>query len=421
MSLWAFRFVLFYIAVMLVQPQNRFPVLWPWRIALVCMIIAAVLHMISASQEGKPLIRFGPATITALILLAFSFIANYMGTYNGAWNSEIDIIVKNCIALIMIEAMATTVERVWAIQATVLLSTLWWIKGGLRLSGAGATFSGDRIMGPAVSLVENPNGYAYMMCLMIPLYLYFYQKSTHKYIRLGFLFCALASVYIILNTGSRTGMLILIVLGMVLVPRYFAQYKASMIAGGLAIFVILGTVSPKNMERFKTIGDSVSEFLAGGYEEKDPTEMTQDEQSAWERKMKNKHSWALIKDHPVLGLGLMPDQGYIGERYQYATGQVHNEWLYIGVRMGIIGMALYFAFMTFIFRFGNRVQQETKVSFPAMSDLGWTLKMQGVVFLVGGSFSPVGWNPLYMFFAACASALWLNYQNQSWNRATESI
>lgn len=421
MSLWAFRFVLFYIAVMLVQPQNRFPFLWPWRIALVCMVIAISLHAISASQEGRPLIRFGPATVTALILMAFAFISNFMGTYNGAWNAEIDIIVKNCIALIMIEAMATTVERVWAVQATVLLSTLWWIKGGLRLSAAGATHSGDRIMGPAVSLVENPNGYAYMMCLMIPLYLYFYQKSAHKYLRIGFLFCALASIYIVFNTGSRTGMVILFALGAFLVPRYFAQYKFSLLTGALVIFVLLGTISPKNMERFKTIGDSINSFIAGGYEEKDPSEMTQDEQSAWERKMKNKHSWQLIKDNPVLGLGLMPSQSYIAERYFYATGQVHNEWLYIGVRMGVVGMTLYFIFMTYLFMYGHKVQQATRFSFPALSDLGWTLKMQGVVFLVGGSFSPIGWNPLYMAFAACASSLWINYQNQSWNRSTENI
>lgn len=418
MSLWAFRFVLFYITILLVQPQNRFYFLWPFRIAFVAMIIAAVLHIVSASQEDRPLIRFGPATITALILMFFAFIANAMGSYGGGWNAEIDIIVKNCICLILIEAMALTVERVWAVQATVLLSTLWWIKGGLRLSAAGATHSGDRLMGPAVSLIENPNGYAYMMALMIPLYLYFYQKSDQKYLRLGFLFCALASVYIIFNTGSRTGMLILVALGAVLLPRYFARYKGALVVSGISIFFILGTVSSMNMERFKTIGDSVKSFLASDYVEKDPAQMTQDEQSAWERKMKNKDSWSLIKENPIMGLGLMPDQAYIAERYFYATGQVHNEWLYIGVRMGLIGMGLYFAFMTYILGYGSKVQRVAKESFPALSDLGWTIKLQGVVFLIGGSFSPVGWNPLYMIFAACASALWLNYQQQSWNAAT---
>jgi len=418
MSLWAFRFVLFYIVIMLVQPQNRFIFLWPFRIALVAMVVAVVLHLASASMENRPVVRFGPATITSFFLLFFAFIANSLGTYKGSWNAEIDIIFKNCMALILIEAMAVTVERVWAVQATVLISTLWWIKGGLRLSAAGATYAGDRIMGPAVSLIENPNGYAYMMSLMIPLYLYFYQKATSKYLRWGFLFCALASVYIILNTGSRTGLLILIVLGAFLIPRYFGQHKMTLLFAGFAIFLIIGSLGAMNVERYKTVGDSIKSFLAGGYEDLDMAEMSQDEQSAWERKMKNRHSWDLIKKHPFLGLGLMPDQSYIASQWPYATGQVHNEWLYIGVRMGLLGMIIYFAYMTFIIGFGQKIQNVAKHSFPAVSDLGWTLKMQGLVFLVGGSFSPVGWNPVYMFFAACASALWMNYQRQSWNLKT---
>jgi len=125
--------------------------------------------------------------------------------------------------------------------------------------------------------------------------------------------------------------------------------------------------------------------------------------------------------HPFLGVGLVPDQSYISQRYWYAQGQVHNEWLFIGLRMGMLGMGLYFAFMYFIIGMGWMIERSAKTSFPAVSDLGWTLRLQGVVFLVGGSFSPVGFNPLYMFFAACASALWMNYRNQSWNHSTERI
>lgn len=55
----------------------------------------------------------------------------------------------------------------------MMMATLWWIKGGVRLSMSGATYAGDRLLGPASSLVENPNAFAYMMCVFIPLYLFF--------------------------------------------------------------------------------------------------------------------------------------------------------------------------------------------------------------------------------------------------------
>lgn len=423
MSLWAFRFVLFYLAVLLVQPQNRFPFLWPFRIALVCMLVALVLHIVSAAQAGRPIIRFGPATVTALFLMLFSYISLHFGAFqtNNYWNPDIDIIFKNCICLILVEAMAYTVERVWAVQVTLLLSTLWWIKAGLRLSSAGATYSGDRIMGPAVSLVENPNGFAYMMALMIPLYLYFYQKSPNKYLRVGFLACALSAVYIILQTGSRTGIVILFTLCIFLVPRYAAKYKLALVVGSVAVFIFFNAVGTLNMERYRTIGTSIAAFFDQSYVEKDPATMNQDEQSAWERKMKNRHSWALIKEYPIFGVGIQPNQDMVGEKFFYARGQVHNEWLYVGVQMGFIGMAMYASFMACILVFGRRVERETLLSWPALSDFGWTLKMQGVVFLAGGFFSPIGWNPLFLVLAGCASALWLNIQNQSWNAATARV
>lgn len=423
MSLWAFRFVLFYLAILLVQPQNRFPVLWPFRIALVCMVIATVLHVMSSAQENRPLIRLGPATITAMLLMVFSFISNHFGVFqsSGAWNPNIDIIVKNSICLILIEAMATTVERVWAVFATILLSTLWWIKGGLRLSAAGAVYAGDRIMGPAVSLIENPNGFAFMMALMIPIYLYFYQNTHIKWLRWGFLFCALSAVYITLQTGSRTGLLCLIAAAVFLLPKYGAKYKTTLIVMGVSVFLFFGSIGAMNVERYKTIGTSINQFLGRVETQKDPSEMNADEHSAWERSMKNKHSWALIMQYPVFGVGVNRSDSMIPDDLSFARGQVHNDWLYIGVQMGFVGMGLYASLMCCVFVFSTRIQQWTKKSWPALADLGWTIKLMGVIFVVGGFFSPIGWNPLLLATAGASSALWLNYQNRSWNRATENV
>ncbi len=423
MSTWAFRFVLFYLVILLVQPQNRFLFLYPFRIALVCMIVASVLHIVSASQNNRPVIRFGPATITALVLFVMAYLSLQVGVMqtDHGWNSDMDIIFKNCVCLILVEAMAYNVQRVWAVQATILFSTIWWIKGGLRLAGSGATYSGDRIMGPAVSLIENPNGFAYFMTVMIPLYLYFYQKAPNKYARIAFFACALSAIYIVFQTGSRTGMLALIAVGIFLLPRYGARHKVALSVSAVAVYLFLGSVGTLNMERFKSIPQSIMAFFEGGVEEKDQSQMNQDEQSAWERKMKNKQTWALIMEYPMFGVGIQPNDELVGEKYFYATGQVHNEWLYAGKQMGVIGMGIYATFMIIIWLNGWRVQKATAQSWPTLSDLGWTIRMQGVVFLVGGFFSPIPWNPIYLVVAACASALWLNTQNQSWDAATTRV
>ena len=423
MSVWAFRFLLWYLCILLVQPQNRFVFLWPFRLALLSMVAAIILHAISTAQENRPLIRFGPATRTALFLMCYSFISNQMGPFqdSGTWNADIDIIFKNSICLILIEAMATTVQRVWAVYAAILLSTLWWIKGGLRLSAAGANYAGDRLMGPAVSLIENPNGFAFMMALMIPIYLYFFQIAKNKWLRWAFLACTLSAIFITLRTGSRTGLLCLIAGGIFLLPKYGAKHKTALITIGVASFLFMGSIGAMNVERYKSIGQSISNFFGSGEsEEKDPATMTDDEHSAWERKMKNRDSWRLVKQYP-LGVGVHKSDEFMPDEFGYARGQVHNDWLYIGVQMGFIGMLIYATLMWCIFYFSVHIQREAKSTWPALSDLGWTTKMMGVIFVVGGFFSPIGWNPLFMATAGATSALWLNFQNKSWNKETEKF
>lgn len=405
------------------QPQNRFPFLWPWRIALVCMIIALVFHVISASQENRPIIRFGPATIAALLVFVFAYISLYFGPLQSSaeWNPYIDAIFKTSVCLVLIEAMATTVERVWAVVATIFFATLWWVKAGLRLSSAGATYAHDRLMGPAVSLVSDPNAFAFLITLMIPLYLYFYQHGRQKYVKYGALSCALAAVYIALQTGSRTGVLCLIATGLLAIPRLGRRNPLALIISVVVIFSLLGTVSTLNLERYKTITTSIQEFFAGEYEEKSPQDMTQDEQSAWERKMKNRDSWGLIKAYPIFGVGVNHDDSLIPEEFGYARGEVHNEYLFVGLQMGFIGITLYLVLMFCFAGFSALIQVETAKTWPALSSLGWTLKVMAGIYVVGAFFSPVAWNPLFMALAGASSALWTNYRSGSWNRATEKM
>jgi O-antigen ligase len=414
-SRWAFRFLLFYICVLCVQPQNRFTFLFPLHIADICIMGAVGLHFVSATQEGKPILRFGPATVIGLLLMFFSFISLHVGRLqtSSAWNSDIDVIFKNGLVMILVEAMAFNVKRAWAVQATLLCATMWWIKGGLRLAGAGATYSGDRIMGPAVSMIENPNGFAYLMTVMIPTYLYFFQKAPSKLARVSCLVCALAAVYIVLNTGSRTGLLALIAVGAFLLPKYGRQHKVAIGVAVVAIPMIMGTVGALNMERFRTIPDSIRNFLGKG-EEKAFVDMTQDEQSSWERRQKNIDTWALIKDNFIFGVGVQPDDIQVWTMYGYAGGQVHNELLYAGKQMGIVGMSLYLGLLGTVFLRGRRTEKHLANYWPAMSDLGWTLKMQAVVFVVGGFFSPLSWNPIMMTLVGCASALWTNVSEKSY-------
>lgn len=410
MSLWAFRFLLWYICIMLVQPQNRFTFLWPLRIANLSFILAVCLHIVACMETRRPLVRMGPATILAFLLLFFSMLSQQVGALqmSSGWNPFIDIIVKNSLLLIMVEAMCTSVERVWALQMTTLIGTLWWIKGGLRLAQIGAGSAGERLAGVGVSMIENPNAMAYMMCVFLPLYLYAFQQAKQKWIRLFFLACAMAAIFIVFQTGSRTGLVTLVVMGAFLLPYYGRHHLWGLLSVTVAIILIFPLTGEKNMARFRSIPESAAAFLGVNQDTAEKTlgwrPPNQDQQSANERQEKNHDTWELIKRYPVFGVGVCPNNDKFPEDLPAAWGQVHCEILMAGRQMGIIGMGLHLGFLGIIFFGGWRIRRMAR-NWPAVQDLGWTFQMQALAIAVGGSFSPSPWISPMMMMAGATSAL----------------
>jgi hypothetical protein len=308
---------------------------------------------------------------------------------------------------LLLQGICTTIGRAWAVQATVIFGSLWWIKGGLRLSIAGATFAGDRVMGPTVALVYNPNGLAYMMCVLIPIYLCFFRMARSKLSRLFFLFLAVSAVYIALKTGSRSGMLCLAGLVFFVIPKFAVRNKMMLLIAGFVVTLLWSGIGGGNIERYKTIPEQIGRFLSGEEKVEKPTaQMNQDELSAHLRKKKNKHSWTLIKRYPVFGVGINPDSALYTEDVYFASGKVHCEILMAGLQMGFIGMALYCGTIIIPLVLGHRIETRYKKSWPAVSDLGWAVKVQAVMFIIGGAFSPAAWNILGLLTMGFASSLW---------------
>lgn len=411
LSRWSFIFLLWHICIHFTQPQNRFLFLYPFRIAQLTILIALGLHIFACMQDRQPILRMGVATRIALVLIVFGLLSQYFGPFqtSTAWNGYIDQLTKSAIVLILIEASAVTIYRVWAIPATIAIASLWWVKAGIRLSAAGATYSGDRIMGAAVSMIENPNAFAYFFSIVLPIYLYFFQQYPRKIYKLFFLFLTLCGLYSIFNTGSRTGIVVLVVLLIFLLPKYFRYHKAALSLSGVVVFFLLGAVGQMNMERFKSIPESFKSFVKG--EEVSLAKAAEeggDEHSAVERRLKNADTWALIKEHPLFGVGMNPNESLYAGSFPQATGQVHNEMLMAGRQMGFIGIGLYFSILGVIFVYGLKIQRYAKGWWPAMADLGWTFKLQAVGILVGGSFNPMPWNIFTFVLCGTVSALWLN-------------
>ena len=412
MNLLAFRMLLFYITIAFVMPQVRFRFLWPLQIANISAISAMVLHVVSAAHEGSPLIRFGPATILVIFLSICSLFSHYTGLMvtDTSWNDLIADTLKNCIIVVLIEAMAYNVQRVWAILASVMLSTLWWLKAGVRLTLGGGFLEGSRILGPAVGLVENPNAFAYFMSVTLLIYMLFYQQATRKWVRGVLLTMFFLGVYSVFNTGSRTGLLTLITVGIIIVLKYGGRYKKSLLLSAVVIYFVFVALDPSNIARFKTIGPTYRMFFLGEYEG-DYKDLNPDELSALMRAWKNRDTWRLIKNYPLFGVGFNPSPQLVAEEYGWAGGRTHSEPLAAGKQMGFPGMGMYFSFHLILFMLGLKVMMSSRRTWPAVSSMGWTFMLLSPALMVGGYFGINPWNIYLMIMAAGASSLWMAWKD----------
>lgn len=404
LSTWAFRCLLWYVCIMFVAPQNRFPVLWPLHIADLSFVGAILLHVLSCLRTHQPMIRLGWATGLGLAVMGWAAVCNTIGPFQSgwAWNVWMDILYKNIGLLILLESMCDTRERCWAAMITMLFCSVYWLKAGIRLAAAGATYSGDRLMGAAIGLIENPNSMAYMVALMLPLYLYVYQSARSKTERWLFLAGVVADVFIVLKTGSRTGLVTLLVMAVFLLRKYVRHHPVGLLGAGLILFFLLPLTGEKNVLRFKTIPQSAKSFL-GFQVERHEGPLTQDEQSAEERAAKNRDTWKLIKAYPVSGVGMHPDDRFL-ERFPMASGQVHCEILMVGKQLGFPGMLLYLGMLVQIWACGRTIRRR-HAGWPGMEQLGWAYQLQALGILVGGSFCPLPWHGPMMVMAATSSAL----------------
>lgn len=404
LSTWAFRCLLWYVCIMLVAPQNRFPVLWPLHIADLSFVGAILLHVLSCLRTHQPMIRLGWATGLGIAVMGWAAVCNTIGPFQSGWvwNVWMDILYKNIGFLILLESMCDTRERCWAAMMTMLFCSVYWLKAGIRLAAAGATYGGDRLMGAAIGLLENPNGMAYMLALMLPLYLYVYQAAKSKTERWLFLAGVVADLFIILKTGSRTGLVTLLVMSIWILPKYARHHMLGLLAAGAAFYLLLPLMGEKNIQRFKTIPQAAKSFL-GLQVERHEGPLSQDEQSADERSAKNRDTWKLIKAYPFLGVGMHPHGEYL-DQYPMASGQVHCEILMVGKQMGFFGMGLYLAMLGQIWMCGWMIRLR-HAGWPGMSELGWVYQLQAIGILIGGSFCPVPWHGPMMVMAATSSAL----------------
>jgi len=399
---WSFRFLMWFVLWLMTQPHFRFPFLVPFHCADILFAGAFGLHVLYSMSNNKNIIYMGPVTKMALTLLGLAMVSHFFNPAQKsiAWNGEIDIILKVVVVIILLEAQVDSVYKAAAVIGTLCLGSMWWIKGGVRLSQAGATMTGDRIMGVNVSMISNPNELAYVMCIMIPALFFFYAISRKKLYQWGFIALIGAAAFVVLRTGSRTGLVALTLSLVFMGPRMLKKHKEFVTIALVGGFFLIGAIGASNIERFKAMRVTAIAFFTKS--SVPLAELNQDELSAASRMTKIIDTAKLVAFHyPVLGVGTNPKVTAATDLgLGFAKGKVHSEPFMAARQMGIGGFILYYLFLYKPFMAGRRMHRYLQDSWPEMATMGWALQGMLVAVAVGGLFSPSAWNFPHMLTAS---------------------
>ena len=213
----AFKALVAFTAILLLAPQEWFPVLKSLRIALLAATVSFVAYMFDSAVQRRPVSTFSPEMGICLALVTWSILTIPLSYWPGGSVTELTEHFLKAVAFFwLIGTLVITKKRLMVFTWTLVLCSI-----PLAATGVGNFLSGEfvtsrraavqRIAGYAGSgIASNPNDLALMLNLLIPItgaLLIMTRKVTLKAVAALTLLLAVTTVVI---TFSRAGFIALI-------------------------------------------------------------------------------------------------------------------------------------------------------------------------------------------------------------------
>jgi O-antigen ligase len=411
----AFKIFLVCSFVLLGRPQDLLTFLQPMRPALVLTVLA-VCAMVLGARRQELADALSTAESKRYLLFYLIMIIGVPFAYyrRGAFEGVFENYIVNMLFFVLVVSQVTSLQRLKSLIWVVCLCTaMYSVFGGLLQTGSSG---GGRF--EIAGNVFDPNDTAYLLLSLFPLCFYFVRFNEGLLKRLVALAAVVSSVAIILQTGSRGGIL---GLGTVLLIALLS--KTGGIEKGYKIFLIVILASAWllmrdriDLGRYLTLFDISSDYnisSQGGRLE------------LWEAAID------LSLHNPITGVGVtcfsyahFLSRELAGDPYrQYHA--VHNSFLQIAAEVGLIGFFIFLLInlrsaITFlrVSRIPSQLQLPKTGELRALGGL-MLLGFAGLV--VSGFFLSQAYSVVYtLYFALAAVVVRLQQENSDGIEATSA-
>ena len=305
--------------------------------------------------------------------------------------TPVDRFLKTLLFALLCAEMATSKLRIHAL--------LWTLVAGIGFFAAkGAVFTvmtlGEfRVQGLPGTVIEDNNHFAIATATVLPLILYLAGQARALWLRWALMALLVLSLFAIIGTHSRGGLVVLVVFGFLFWLR--SRYKPVLAAAALVLAAPAVAFMPaKWTERMTTIGSATEDASFMGRVD------------AWVI------NWKLALANPLTGAGLRNSYDeevaltVDPERSERARA-AHSIYFEMLGGAGFVGLFLYLGVLGSAFVTAWRVfaRRRERAMEPWKPELARAIQFSLIVFGVGGaSVSMEMWDG-YLMLVACASAL----------------
>jgi len=394
-----FLALLAFMIILLLAPQALFPVLAPFRLALVAAVGGIAAHMLDRFLAQRPISIVTREIVLAACLAAWALLSVPFSYWpGGSLSLLLDLFVKSLAIFWLIANIVSTPERFRAVALTLVLASvplasvaiLHFLSGDITPGGDYVGFK--RIAGYNAPLTQNPNDLALTLNLLLPFSvarLIRARGAIARAILLGVVVLVAAAVVL---TFSRAGFLTLAtMLGLYLWKLSRSTRRVWAVAVVLLALMTLPLLPGSYLHHMGTITDMRSDQSGSS-------------QARWAGMVA---ATSLALKHPLLGVGAGMNILALNETSGASWKEVHNVYLEYASDLGLPGLVLFLALFWSCFSRTWRTQRAA-AGVPGLESLyhhGVAVEVSLAAFAVAGMFHPVGYNFYFYIIAGLAVAL----------------
>lgn len=380
--------------ILLLAPQQIFPVLAPLRIAMLSIVLVSIAHINDRLGAALPILIFPKGVIIAWLLAGWAVATVPLSSWPGGSVAFFTgQYLKSLIVFLLIVNVINSKPKMLRISWALVLMALPLALTAINNLRLGVTMGGgQRIIGYQAPLSENPNDMALLLNLLLPLAIGLFLGTQKKIIKWLLAAVILTMITAIIATFSRAGFLTLAVSFCCYLFLLRNRPEKLLAPAMLVMALLLLPFMPGDyIGRISTITDIQSDQTG----------------SAQIRTRDTLVALTIVSADPLIGAGIGMNTLAMSEVRGDTGTEIHNVYLALAVELGLPGLIIYLSLLIAAIRAaqdsGRRLQQNTR--HYDLFCIAEGLKVSLIAFSVAALFHPVAYHFYFYYIAGLALAM----------------